>query len=177
MVDFKVEIDTKQVADMLKRYQDKAVIEYTKALNNASIYGQREVMKASVVVTGALKNSWKWRKKNGLISEIYNSIRYVNLVISGRGPVVAKPGKVLVFKLTKFKGTAKTTKDTRQLMSEYKSAMKKLKNAKKVTSQTGIVVTKKVKATRPNDFITPVLPKITDKLLLEVSNAHARLVA
>ena len=77
MVNFNVGADFSGVNKMLSRYGQKASKEYKRALTRTSIFGLRELKKASPVVTGALKNTWKFELKGSFISNIINNINYV----------------------------------------------------------------------------------------------------
>lgn len=185
MVNFSITADFKQVEKMFSQFGQKAIPELNKAVLKTSVYGLRELKKESPVLTGQTKNTWKYILERNLVAGIFNNVDYINYIINGRGPVVAQSGKALIFKLSRFKGVAKTVKDTRQLYAERQEASRKLKGKgltpeqkqSEIIRRTGIVLTKRVKATRPNDFVTRTLPRITTQLEREVGYALDRMLA
>jgi len=187
-VNFKVNADFSKVEKMLNQYGTKAVKEYKRALTNTSVYGLREIKNANPVRTGTSKNAWKWAFPGALITSIVNKVGYVPDLNNGwsrTSPIVAKPGKALIFEVGKKKA-AKSSTFT--LYKRYKAAAKSVKGkglkgkerSQAITAKSGVVVVTRVDSPasyRGRHFIEPTVKKIEKKLASEIFKANERILA
>ena len=187
LVKFDVKINTKEVDSMIKRYGDKAVTEYKRALKETNVYGLREIKKDTPVRTGNARAGFKWGFTGNLVALIDNNVSYVGALDSGyirTSPIIASKAKALVFQVGN-KTAAKS--DTTTLYKRYKNAMKALKGkgldpkekAKRATQKSGVVVVKRVNkpATfKGKKFIQPVVNRIGEFGTSQILKATDRIL-
>ena len=196
LVKFDVKINTKEVDSMIKRYSDKAVTEYKRALKETNVYGLREIKKDTPYRTGNAQAGWGWEFTGSLISSIDNKLGYVAGLDGGwsrTSPINTRVGRssrnpksspALVFQVGN-KTAAKS--DTTTLYKRYKNAMKALKGkgldpkekAKRATQKSGVVVVKRVNkpATfKGKKFIQPVVNRIGEFGTSQILKATDRIL-
>jgi hypothetical protein len=175
---------------MIKRFGQRATIEYKEAVNATVRYGYNIAPQATPAGRSKrLQKSWK-HKIHGLSGELYNTSNYATLVDGGwkrTRPIYPVKAKVLVFATKGFKGSGDPS--TKTLYTKYAKAMKALKGKKLsqseksqiATAKSGVVVTKSVKSPasfKGHGFITKnIYPKMVSRFKQEMTKANQRIIA